>query len=360
MRDRECSFHSRKRRRPKATVHVRQRRVPGTAKGDVYGPVATRAYPTACRDAVAEPTTLLNARTDRARFNRRSERVTTPTTHPWAPVRDAIPELGYTARRISDLKSPGCRGSSRGCREECRPEPVREATMKFLSFDIEISNVFDLRPGEDINKYAPFDVAVAATQIAGGEHRLWFSPGPDEKPLVNLQQKDAKELLDYLERMQREGYAVCAWNGLSFDLQWIARAAGDVPAASRIARALFDPMFQFFKLKGFPVALSAVADGLGIGLTKSMDAAAAPREWRAGRFQAVCDYVLGDARMTNEIVTGIERRREIAWTTQRGKRSTVPLPRLRTVEDCLRDPMPDQSWMDRPMPQEKFTHWLIP
>lgn len=47
--------------------------------------------------------------------------------------------------------------------------------MKIVGFDIEISNVFDLRPGEDIDKYAPFDVAVAATQIHGGEHRLWFS-----------------------------------------------------------------------------------------------------------------------------------------------------------------------------------------
>lgn len=31
--------------------------------------------------------------------------------------------------------------------------------MKIVGFDIEISNVFDLRPGEDIDKYAPFDLA---------------------------------------------------------------------------------------------------------------------------------------------------------------------------------------------------------
>lgn len=34
--------------------------------------------------------------------------------------------------------------------------------MKILGFDIEISNVFDLRPGEDIDNHAPYDVAVAA------------------------------------------------------------------------------------------------------------------------------------------------------------------------------------------------------
>lgn len=230
--------------------------------------------------------------------------------------------------------------------------------MKILGFDIEISNVFDLRPGEEIEKYAPFDVAVAATQISGGEHRLWFSPGADDKPSVNMQQREARELLDYLEQMQRGGCAVCAWNGLSFDLQWVARAADDLPAASRIARAMYDPMFQFFKLKGFPIGLEAVAKGLGIGMKKSMDAADAPREWQAGNHKRVFEYVLGDVRMTNEIVSTIESRREIAWITQRGKRSTVPLPKLKTVEDCMRDPMPDQSWMDNPIAQDKFTRWL--
>jgi hypothetical protein len=232
--------------------------------------------------------------------------------------------------------------------------------MRIVSFDIEISNVFDLRPGEDINNHAPFDVAVAATQIHGGEHRLWLSPDADGRPQVNLERRHAQELLEYLEQMQGSGHAVCAWNGLGFDLQWIARAANEVATASRIARAMYDPMFQFFKLKGFPVGLDAVAKGLGIGMSKTMAAADAPREWRAGNHERVCDYVVGDARMTSEIVSAIIRRREMAWITQRGKRSTVPVPRLRTVEECMRDAMPDQSWMSNPIPQEKFTGWLAP
>lgn len=230
--------------------------------------------------------------------------------------------------------------------------------MKFLAFDIEISNVFDLSPGEDINKYAPFDVAVAATQIHGGEHRLWFTPGLNNAPRVNLERRDARELLVYLDGMQRAGCAVCAWNGLGFDLQWIGRAADDLSTASRVARAMYDPMFQFFKLKGFVVGLGPVARGMDLGMTKSMDAADAPREWQAGHHQRVFDYVLGDVRMTNEIVAAIQRRREITWITQRGQRSSVPLPRLRTVEDCMRDPMPDQSWMGRPISQDRFTRWL--
>lgn len=230
--------------------------------------------------------------------------------------------------------------------------------MRFLSFDIEISNVFDLRPGEDIDKYAPFDVAVAATQIDGEDTRLWYTAGPGGTPLINMDSARAGELLGYLEQMQREGCAICAWNGLSFDLQWIARAAGDAATASRVARAMYDPMFQFFKLKGFPVGLEAVAKGFGMTARKSMASEDAPRNWRAGHFGRVFEYVAGDVRMTGEIVQHIVKRKQIAWVTQRGQRKTVPLPKLRTVEDCLRDPMPDQSWMTRPMRQEKFVEWL--
>lgn len=230
--------------------------------------------------------------------------------------------------------------------------------MKLLGFDIEISNVVDLQPGEDLDKYAPFDISVAATQIDGGEHRLWLSNGPDGKPLLNLDHTKACELLDYLEQMQRAGHGLVAWNGLSFDLRWIGHAAGDSRKAAGIALKMYDPMFQFFKLKGFPIGLAAVARGLGIATKKLMHGADAPVQWRAGNHQAVCDYVLGDARMTVEIASAINRKRQIAWVTQKGTISTVPVSRLRTVAECLRDPMPDQSWMSTPIRQEKFAGWM--
>ena len=39
--------------------------------------------------------------------------------------------------------------------------------MKLLSFDIEISDVFELGPYEDMETYAPFHISVAATAIHG-------------------------------------------------------------------------------------------------------------------------------------------------------------------------------------------------
>jgi hypothetical protein len=229
--------------------------------------------------------------------------------------------------------------------------------MKFLGFDIEISNVFELRQGEDIDRYAPFDISVAATDVDKGEQRTWLSIGPNGKPQPNLQRKEATELLDYLNRMQRAGHALVAWNGLSFDLRWIGHAAGDLPKAAEIALKIYDPMFQFFKLKGFPIGLAAVAQGMGIASRKLMNGSDAPIQWRDGNHDAVCKYVLCDARMTVEIATAIRTSREISWITQRGSRSSVPLAQLRSVAECLRDPMPDQSWMNTPIPQTKFAGW---
>ena len=158
--------------------------------------------------------------------------------------------------------------------------------------------------------------------------------------------------------MHALGYALVAWNGLSFDLRWIGHVAGDLPKAAGIGAKMYDPMFQFFKLKGFPIGLAAVLRGMGIATKKLMNGADAPVQWRAGNHDAVCEYVMGDARMTVEIAAAISGKRQIAWVTQKGTRSSVPLPCLRNVEDCMSDPMPDQSWMSSRIPQAKFTGWM--
>jgi hypothetical protein len=125
-----------------------------------------------------------------------------------------------------------------------------------------------------------------------------------------------------------------------------------------VALKLYDPMFQFFKLKGFPVGLAKVGEGMGIRATKLMDGADAPKQWRAGNHKAVCDYVMGDVRLTADVANAIAQARRISWITMRGTASSVSVQRLRTVEECMRDPMPDQSWMSEPLREEKFVGWL--
>ncbi len=234
--------------------------------------------------------------------------------------------------------------------------PERINRMKLLSFDIEISDVFELGKHEDMEKYAPFHISVAATAVQGGEERLWYSEEAG-KPALNLTQEKAHALLEYLDTMQEQDYSICAWNGLGFDLKWIGHQAEDMALAARIALKSYDPMFQFFSLAGFPVALAKVAEAMGIEQEKLMDGADAPIQWRAGNYQKVMDYVLGDCQMTNQIVEAILTARQVRWVTARGTISAKPMPRLMTVEEVIQEPEPDQSWMDTPIPKLKFYEW---
>ncbi len=230
--------------------------------------------------------------------------------------------------------------------------------MKLLSFDIEISDVFELGPREDLEKYAPFHISVAATAVMGGDEIVWFSDGPDGQPALNLTPQKAHELLEYLEKMQQEGYMVCAWNGLSFDLKWIGHQANDLALAARIALGSYDPMFQFFNQAGFPVGLAKVASAMGISQEKLMDGADAPKEWHAGNYQLVMDYCLGDCQMTNQIVEAICATAQVKWMTAKGYPSARPMPELKTVREIIASPGPDQSWMDTPIPKSKFYNWV--
>jgi len=229
--------------------------------------------------------------------------------------------------------------------------------MKLLSFDIELSDLFELKKNEDMEKYAPFHISVAATAVHDGEERAWYSE-ENGQPALNLTRERAHELLEYLDEMQQKEFMVCAWNGLGFDLKWIGYQADDMVLAARIALKSYDPMFQFFNQAGFPVGLGKVAKGMGILQEKLMDGADAPKQWRAGNHQEVMDYCLGDCQMTNLIVRGIQETRQVRWATAKGTISSKPMPRLKSVEEVIRDPEPDQSWLDNPIPKTKFYKWV--
>ncbi len=230
--------------------------------------------------------------------------------------------------------------------------------MKFLTFDIEISDDFELQPGEDLEKYAPFHIAIAATLDSDGNRQLWYSTDEHGAPRVDMDRAKALELLEHLRARQAEGWMLFAWNGLKFDLRWIGHNAGDLEAAARIALAHYDPMFQFFNQRGFLLSLAAAAQGLGIRQKKLMDAAEAPRAWRAGQHQRVMDYVVGDCEITRQVVECIARERALRWVTRQGKLNSEPMPKFKTVAEVLREPEPDQSWMNRPIKRRQFTAWL--
>ncbi|MBN2589873.1 MAG: ribonuclease H-like domain-containing protein [Sedimentisphaerales bacterium] len=233
-----------------------------------------------------------------------------------------------------------------------------KSDKNILSFDIEISDIFNLKNGEDLNKYAPFHISVASTVLHEGEELLWYSVDDQNKPHLNITRQKANDLLCYLKEQQDKGIMICAWNGLNFDLQWIGYNAQNIKLASEIALKLYDPMFQFFNQKGFPVSLASVAEGMDIKQTKQMKGEDAPKQWHAGNYQKVMDYVLGDSQITNQVIIEIMKCKEIAWITQKRETRSVYISKLKTVEDVLKEPEPDQSWMDNPIDRRKFYEWL--
>ena len=230
--------------------------------------------------------------------------------------------------------------------------------MRYLSFDIEIADVFDLKPGEDLIDHAPFHISVAATVDSDGNERLWYSTHADGVPKPVMEQPDARALLGFLEERQNDGVRLFAWNGLNFDLRWIGHNAGQMERAARIALRLYDPMFQFFNQRGFPVSMAAVCECMGTK-AKLMASADAPREWLAGNHRRVMEYVTCDCQMTNQIVEAIVQHRCVRWRTKRGSVSTEPFRDFKTVARVMRDPEPDQSWMTAPgLRRCDFTDWL--
>jgi hypothetical protein len=230
--------------------------------------------------------------------------------------------------------------------------------MELVSVDIETSNVFDLKPGEDLEKYAPFHVAVAATATASGEPRVWVSLDQSGKPRANMTRETARELLNHLRDLQRQGQRLCAWNGASFDLRWIGFAAEDVPTAREVALDLYDPMLQFFNRTGFPVGLDAVAQGMEPQLKKLLKSEDAPRLWCEGQHDKVIEYVCSDAEITVKLVERIAQTRFIRWVTRRGDVRSEHIGELLTVRQVLAQPEPDQSWMGSPIRRAKFVAWM--
>lgn len=230
--------------------------------------------------------------------------------------------------------------------------------MKLLSFDIEISDIFELKQHEDMENYAPFHISVAASAVYQGHEEIWYSANNTGEPALNLTPQRARELLEYLAEMQRQGFMVCAWNGLGFDLKWIGHQANALELAANIALKSYDPMFQFFNQAGFPVGLAKVAQAMGVQQGKLMDGADAPKEWNLGNCQKVMDYCLGDCQMTNLVIRAIQMAGEVKWITARGSISSKPMPRLKMVEEIIKTPGPDQSWMSTPIPKQKFYQWI--
>jgi hypothetical protein len=67
-----------------------------------------------------------------------------------------------------------------------------------------------------------------------------------------------------------------------------------------------------------------------------------------------------DCRIALEVAEKSEQQRSFSWITGKGTVGDLDLPKgWLTVQDAMKLPLPDTSWMrDPPWPQSKFTKWL--
>jgi hypothetical protein len=233
---------------------------------------------------------------------------------------------------------------------------------RYLAFDIETAK--DV-PGEDFNwkPHRPLGICCAAALPSDGKDPIvWHGKDAQGLPTGRLSQKEAQLLVKDLADFVVKGYTLLTWNGLGFDFDVLAEESDCRAQCQALASRHVDMMFHVFCDRGFPVGLEKAAQALRIpGKPEGMSGILAPRFWAKGQFQKVIDYVAQDARITLHVALQCEQQRRFQWITGRGKTSSMPLDRgWLTVEESLRLPEPDTSWMDHPLPRHHFTRWLAP
>ena len=231
---------------------------------------------------------------------------------------------------------------------------------KYLAFDIETAK--DV-PGDDFDwrPHRPLGICCAAVLPADAkEPIIWHGRTHEGKPAPRLSRLEARRVVNALVRMVAHGYTLLTWNGLGFDLEVLTEEADAHQQCRALALNHVDMMFHVFCERGFPVALDKAAHGLGIpGKPLGMSGVLAPQLWGQGRYQEVIDYVSQDVRITLQVAVTCEDRRRFDWITRRGTTNSVELPHgWLSVQDALRLPKPDTSWMNDPIPRQDFTRWL--
>lgn len=134
----------------------------------------------------------------------------------------------------------------------------------------------------------------------------------------------------------------------------------------RLARRGVDPMFNFFMHKGFPVALTRVADGFKVGMNKTGSGADAIEQWTHGGYDgrvAVVDYCENDVAVMVLVVSAIGHRKRITWITKSAGREAHWFPMrqrslLMSTQQAMAMQSPDNQWMNPRLTKEEFTGWL--
>jgi len=225
--------------------------------------------------------------------------------------------------------------------------------MAYVGFDLEIAK--DIPDGAtDWKALRPLGITCAALWGSEwGAVEFW-----ENKP--HMSQARCAKLVGRLEWLMNQGHTIVTWNGLGFDFDVLAEESGLHDRCAKLAMGHVDMMFHLFCAKGWPLGIDAAAKGQGIpGKPEGMSGAKAPVMWAEGKYQEVLDYLANDVYMTTGIAEACEKSRALHWTSKSGRPQRLDLSRgWYTVEQAMKLPVKDNSWMGDPWPRSKFTEWM--
>lgn len=239
-------------------------------------------------------------------------------------------------------------------------KPDRKSPSRWVAFDIETAKEV---PGTDFNwkPHRPLGISCAAALATdAAQPQIWHGTGQEGRPAARLSREEAAQIVRELTAYVERGYTLVTWNGLGFDFDVLAEESGLTSECRMLALDHVDMMFHVFCDRGFPVALAKAAEGQAIaGKPGGMTGLVAPQLWAQGRHQEVLDYVAHDVRIALSVAIKCEQSRRFSWITQKGAKSSLDLQNgwLR-VRDAMKLPLPDTSWMSRPLKRQEFSGWL--
>jgi hypothetical protein len=242
--------------------------------------------------------------------------------------------------------------------------------MAFVAFDVEIAK--PVPEGPDILIHRP-GIACAALAREGEERAsILFNPAESPGffgPAITMTREGALRILAALEEAVGRGDTLVTWNGAGFDFRLLADETGRYADCARLAMASVDMMFQVLCERGHPLSLDAALKGAALppkmdqvtlrnGETAHISGIDAPAFWQAGEWAAVATYCAADAERTAALAAVCQKSRQLAWVSQKGRPNQVYLRTgWLTVEQCLALPLPDTSWMTKPMSRDDVLAW---
>ena len=232
--------------------------------------------------------------------------------------------------------------------------------LKLAAFDLEIAKT--VPDNGDWDAARPLGISCAMLHSDAFTY-TW-------RGVPQMSREACVEMLTIMEECTRQGYMICTHNGLSFDFRTLAEETGEIDRCARLAfHHHIDTMFLVTRVRGHFIGLDGVAIGMGVepkrhtvtlndGSTiDDMNGALAPEMWRAGEYDAVLYYLMGDCEATLAVTEAICEKGQISYAFKSGQGDGFHFEKLPTVMEVLQIERDIVDWIKWPHPYTKMLAW---